>query len=144
MLLLQLVLWLRNISFIPKHPDNFNYENSQQQPQHRNCKRQVKPQRSFCIPKFKDYTNSSRNNRKQQIRNKKYKNSQSKREVFLHLLLFADAGVEGFGFFGVASVREDVADVFCSDAALRIACTPSLHVTFKRFIVTLLRKVNLP
>lgn len=144
MLLLQLVLWLRNISFIPKHPDNFNYENSQQQPQHRNCKRQVKPQRSFCIPKFKDYTNSSRNNRKQQIRNKKYKNSQSKREVFLHLFLFADAGVEGFSFFGVACVREDMANVLSTDAALRIAGTPSLHVTFKRFVVTLLRKVNLP
>ena len=144
MLLLQLVLWLRNISFIPKHPDNFNYENSQQQPQHKNCKRQVKPQRSFCIPKFKDYTNSSRNNRKQQIRNKKYENSQSKLEVFLHLLLVADAGVEGFGFFRVAGVRENVADVFGTNAALRITGTPSLHVTFKRFVVALLRKVNLP
>ena len=143
MLLLQLVLWLRNISFIPKHPDNFNYENSQQQPQHRNCKRQVKPQRSFCIPKFKDYTNSSRNNRKQQIRNKKYKNSQSKREVFLHLFLVADAGVEGFSFFGVAGVRENVADVFGTDAALRITGTPCFHITFKSFIITLLRKVNL-
>lgn len=61
----------------------------------------------------------------------------------LELLLIADAGVEGFGFFGIAGVREYVADVFSTDAALRITGTPCLHVAFESFVVAFLRKVNL-
>ena len=64
-------------------------------------------------------------------------------KTMLELLLVADAGVEGFCFFGVAGIRENVADVFGTDAALGITGTPCFHITFKSFVVALLRKVNL-
>ena len=57
----------------------------------------------------------------------------------LLLLLVADAGVEGFSFFGIACVREDVTNVLSTDAALGIAGTPSLHIAFKRFVIALLQ-----
>ena len=70
--------------------------------------------------------------------------SKSKRYTTKNLLFLANALVQAFGLFGIACIREHMAYVFGTDASLRIARKPSLHVAIKRFVVAFLGKVNLP